>query len=124
MWILQSKTEEVKLPKFYNTLLTSLIRLVDILFREKASSEVLTETLIKMDKCLYLYKAITPCQNEKLLSHFAGQLYLGCATLLVKRFKEEQELWKDGIKHAQLLFLWAYGADISSQCWNEVKLSA
>ena len=92
---------------------------MDILFREKASSKVLTETLNKMDKCIYLYKGITPSPNEKLLSHFAGQLYLGCATLLVKRFQEEKELWKDGIKHAWLLFLWAYGADISSQCWNE-----
>ena len=83
--------------------------------REGATASVLAAILHKMDQALFEFGAITPPPSHDLLSHFKGQLYLGCATLLIKRAVNDQEAWRNISQQAGLLFLEAYGGEVVPQ---------
>ena len=98
--------------EFYTVYLASLDRLVDIMAREGATASVLADILHKMDQALYEFASIIPPPSQNLLSHFKGQLYLGCATLVIMRALKDQESWRDTSKLAGLLFFGAFGGEV------------
>ena len=68
-----------------------------------------------MDQVLYDFGSITPTAPHGIVSHFKGQLYLGCATLLVKKAVKDQGLWRDSSDLPGLLFLLAFDETVVSQ---------
>ena len=101
--------------EFYTVYLVSLDRLVDIMAREGGAASVLADILHRMDQALYEFGSITPPPSQNILSHFKGQLYLGCATLLIKRAVNDQGAWRNTSKLAGLLFLGAFGGEVVPQ---------
>ena len=98
--------------EFFTIYLASLDRLVDIMAREGATASVLANILHRMDQSLYEFGSITPPPSQSLLSHFRGQLFLGCATLLIKRAVKDHGAWRDTSKLAGLLFLKAFVEEV------------
>ena len=90
-------------------------RLGDILAREGATASVLADVLHRMDQALYEFGSISPPPSQNLLSHYKGQLYLGCATLLIKRTVKDQGAWRETNKLAGLLLLGAFGGEVVPQ---------
>lgn len=86
--------------------------------REGGTASALADILHRMDQALYEFGSISPPQSQNLLSHFKGQLYLGCATLLVKRAVNDQGAWRDTTKLAGLLFLGAFAGEVVLQHSN------
>ena len=86
--------------------------------REGGTASVLADILHRMDQALYEFGSITPPPAQNLLSHFKGQLYLGCATLLVKRAVKDQGAWRDTSKLAGLLLLGAFAGEVVTQHSN------
>ena len=90
-------------------------RLFDVLVREGATASALADILHRMDQSLYELGSISPPPSQNLLSHFKGQLNLGCATLLIKRGVKDQGAWRDTSKLAGILLLGAFGGTVVPQ---------
>ena len=58
-------------------------------------TSAIADILHRMDQALYEFGSVTSSPPLNLLSHFKGQLYLGCATLLVNRAVQNQGVWRD-----------------------------
>ena len=86
--------------------------------REGGTASALADIFHRMNQALYEFGSISPPQSQNLLSHFKGQLYLGCATLLVKRAVNDQAAWRDTTKLAGLLFLGAFAGEVVLQHSN------
>ena len=83
--------------------------------REGGTACVLADILHRMDQALYEFGSITTPPSQNILSHFKGQLYLGCATLLAKRAINDPGAWKDTSKLTGLLFLGAFDGEVVPQ---------
>ena len=94
----------------------SLNRLVDILLTEKEDFSEVEKTLKSFDSCILQFENLS---EDHLLSHFKGQFYCACATLLVKKVNARKGADGNHLKHALLLYTLAYDADVSSQFWHE-----
>ena len=86
--------------------------------REGGTASALADILHRMDQALYEFGSISPPQSQNLLSHFKGQLYLGCATLLIKRAVNDEGAWMDKVKLAGLLLLGAFVGEVVPQHSN------
>ena len=109
--------------QFSSTYLASLDKLLEIMTQDFDESSVFTSTdvlysiLHKMDQALYQLESVTHSRCRKAVSHFKGQLYMWCATLLNKRSESDLGPHSDRSKLAFLLFAGAYSADMSAQYW-------
>ena len=83
--------------------------------REGATASVLADILHRMDQTLYELGSISPPPSQNLLSHYKGQLYLGCATLLIKRAVKDVGAWRDTSKLTGLLLLGAFSGSVVPQ---------
>ena len=105
--------------KFYSLYLASLDRLCDIQLREGAGASVAADILFRMDQALADFTSISPPPQQKVVSHFKGQFYFGCANLLVKRAVKDDGSWRDTSKLVGLLYLGAFSNDITPE-WSGV----
>ena len=100
--------------EFYTAYVGSLDRLLDIMARAGASEEVLTEIIFKMDQALgKLGSMCHPSTPD--MCHFKGQLYLGCATLLMMRSTKDKRAWKKNKRLVELLILEAFQGEVVPQ---------
>ena len=106
-------------PHFYNIYLASLNKLFQInaTTDDKDSNIEQIGTVLKMDQLLYQFVSTYSSQSEPdnaIVSHFTGQLYLNCATMLCRRATQFPSASKECMKLGGLLLVAALQGNIVS----------
>ena len=77
----------------------------------------------RMDQAMRDYTSISPPPPQSEVSHFKGQLFYGCANILIKRAVKDEGSWRDVSKLVGLLYLGAYSCQIMPQWTGKLGIN-
>ena len=101
---------------FYTILLSSLSWLFQLEEKNGASISQLAKLLHELDQCLNDFMKFKETPNPSLNSHFESELYLNCATLLVRRAMKNPKEKMKWMRWAGLLCQSALEGEVATEC--------